>query len=53
MNVTVPDALSGFDDPVVSGCSMMVAACAADVMTGVSLLPTIMMITGWLAMPPW
>ena len=52
VKVTTPDALSGLDEPVVLGCSAMLAVCAADVTVGTSLLPVIVIVTGWLTTPP-
>ena len=52
MKVTVPDAVSWLTEPVVSGTSVMVAACVGDVITGLSSVPTIVIVTGTVTTPP-
>ena len=58
VKVTVPVAVSLAVEPVGFGCgvlnrSVIAPACSPLVMTGVSLVPVTVIVTGWVTMPPW
>ena len=58
VKVTAPVAVSGVAEPVGFGWlalkrSVIVPICWPLVMTGVSLVPVTVIVTGWVATPPW
>ena len=58
VKVSAPVAVSAAVEPVGFGCavlnsSVMVPVCAPLVITGASLVPVTVMVTGWVTMPPW
>ena len=52
MKVTVPLAVSGVVESCVPAISVSAADCVPEVMTGVSLVPVIVIVTGWVTTPP-
>ena len=52
MKVTVPLAVSGVVESCVPAISVSAAACVPEVMTGVSLVPVMVIVTAWVTTPP-